>query len=129
MKSNQAVQLAVATLIVVMSTNAWSQSGQTASAPANAPGASATAASGAVAPANGKKADRALRRKVYAAIGKQKEISAGNISVTAKNGAVTLNGSVTDASQIDKVVEITKGVPGVTSVTNKLTVQKPFGGM
>ena len=39
------------------------------------------------------------------------------------------NGSVTDASQIDKVVEIAKGVPGVTSVTNKLAVKKPFGGM
>jgi hypothetical protein len=26
-------------------------------------------------------------------------------------------------------VEIAKGVPGVTSVTSKLSVQKPFGGM
>jgi osmotically-inducible protein OsmY len=86
-------------------------------------------ASSAAAPATGRKADRALRRKVYAAIGKQKDISAGNISVTAKDGAITLNGSVTDASQVDKVAEIAKGVPGVTSVTNKLTVKKPFGGM
>jgi osmotically-inducible protein OsmY len=66
---------------------------------------------------------------VYAAIGKHKEISAGNISVTAKGGAVTLSGTVTDASQIAQVAEVAKGVPGVISVTNKLTVQKPLGGM
>jgi osmotically-inducible protein OsmY len=66
---------------------------------------------------------------VYAAIGKHKEISAGNIGITARNGAVTLNGTVTDASQVNQVAEIAKGVPGVTSVTNKLTVQKPLGGM
>ncbi|MEM5439516.1 BON domain-containing protein [Paraburkholderia diazotrophica] len=125
MKSIQVLELAVALSLVAMSIGAWSQPGQTASAP----GASALAASGATAPANGRKADRALRRKIYAAIGTHKEIEAGNISVIAKGGVVTLNGTVEDASQIDKVAEIAKGVPGVTSVTNKLTVKKPFGGM
>jgi osmotically-inducible protein OsmY len=42
---------------------------------------------------------------------------------------VTLSGTVTDASQVGKVAEIAKGVPGVTSVTNKLIVEKPLGGM
>lgn len=129
MKTNKLLELAVTTLIVTASMNAWSQTGGMASAPASAPGASAMAASGTGAPATGRKADRALRRKVYAAIGKHKEISAGNIGVTAKDGAVTLNGTVTDASQVGKVAEIASGVPGVTSVTNKLTVRKPFGGM
>ena len=129
MKILKILELAVATLIVATSLNAWSQTGGMASEPASAPGTSAMAASGTVAPATGRKADRALRRKVYAAIAKHKEISAGNISVRAKDGAVTLNGTVTDASQIDKVAEIARGVPGVTSVTSKLTVQKPFGGM
>ncbi|QCP52484.1 BON domain-containing protein [Trinickia violacea] len=124
MKSIQVIVLGVSTLIVAASMNAGSQTGQTASTP----GASAMAAPGATSPANGKKADRALRRKVYAAIGQHKEISAGNISVIARDGAVTLHGTVTDASQIDEVAEIAKGVPGVTSVINKLTVQKPFGG-
>jgi osmotically-inducible protein OsmY len=104
---------------------AWSQISETASAP----GSSTMAASGSAAPATGRKANRALRRQVYNAIAKNKEISAGNISVIAKDGAVTLSGTVTDASQVGKVAEIAKGVPGVTSVTNKLTVQKPFGGM
>lgn len=125
MNAIQALKLAVATLIVATSMNAWPQ----ASAPASAPMTSAMAASGASSPATGRKADRALRRKVYAAIAKQKEISAGDISVIAKGGAVTLNGTVTDPSQIGKTAEIAKGVPGVTSVTNKLTVKKPFGGM
>ncbi|SAL86656.1 transport-associated protein [Caballeronia arvi] len=129
MKHIRILELAVATLIVATSMNAWSQTSETPGAPASAPGASAMTASGTVAPATGRKANRALRRKVYAAIGKQKEISAGDISVIAKDGAVTLNGSVTDASQIDKVADIARGVSGVTSVTNKLTVRKPFGGM
>jgi osmotically-inducible protein OsmY len=124
MKTKKILELAVATLIVATSMNAWSQTSETASAP----DASAMAASG-TAPATGRKANRVLRRKVYAAIGKHKEINAGNIGVTAKDGAVTLNGTVTNASQVGKVAEIANGVPGVTSVTNKLTVQKPFGGM
>ncbi|MGA7777214.1 MAG: BON domain-containing protein, partial [Paraburkholderia sp.] len=86
-------------------------------------------APGSAVPATGRKADRALRRKVYAAIGKHKEISAGDISIIAKDGAVTLHGTVTDASQVGAVAEIARGVDGVTSVTNKLTVRKPLGGM
>ncbi|QCP50269.1 BON domain-containing protein [Trinickia violacea] len=126
MKSIQASALAIATLILTASSTAWSQPGQTASASAGMPAASTS--QGAAAPVSARKADRALRRQVYAAIGKHKEISAGNISVVARGGAVTLNGTVTDASQVNEVAEIAKGVPGVTSVTNKLTVQKPFGG-
>ncbi|HEX3382725.1 MAG TPA: BON domain-containing protein [Paraburkholderia sp.] len=128
MKSIQARALAIATLILVASSSAWSQSGQMASAASGTPGAPAMEASAAT-PASARKANRALRRQVYAAIGKHKEISAGNIGITARNGAVTLNGTVTDASQVNQVAEIAKGVPGVTSVTNKLTVQKPLGGM
>jgi hyperosmotically inducible protein len=125
MKSIQARVLAIATLILGASSYAWSQSGQTASPASGAPAMSASAA----APVSPRQANRALRRQVYAAIGKHKEISAGNISVIAKGGAVTLSGTVTDASQVNQVVEIAKGVPGVTSVTNKLTVEKPLGGM
>ncbi len=125
MKSIKTFRLAVGTVIVATSMTAWSQTSE----PAGAPGASAMAASGSAAPATGRKANRALRRQVYNAIAKHKEISAGNISVTAKDGVVTLNGTVTDASQVGKVAEIASGVPGVTSVTNKLTLQKPFGGM
>ena len=128
MKNIQTLGLVACVLIVASSTTVWSQTRQSASAPAGAMSASVTAASEA-APSTESTGNRALRRKVYSAIVKNKEISAGNISVIAKSGAVTLNGTVTDATQIDKVAEIAKGVPGVTSVTNKLTVQKPLGGM
>jgi hyperosmotically inducible periplasmic protein len=128
MKTNKALELAVAAWFAAASTTAWSQTGEAASAPVSAQGASAMAGSGAAAP-TGRKADRALRRNVYAAIGKDKEISAGDISVIAKDGAVTLNGTVTEAAQIGRAEAIARGVPGVTSVTNKLTVKKPFGGM
>ena len=74
-----------------------------------------------------RQANRALRRKVYAALAKHKEIDAGDISITAKGGAVMISGTVPDASQINTVAEVAKGVAGVTSVTNKLTVQRPFG--
>ncbi|MGA7811891.1 BON domain-containing protein [Caballeronia sp.] len=122
MKSIQAFKMAVGVLAVAASMTAWSQPSEPASA-------TATASSGSAAPVTGRKANRALRRQVYSAIAKQKDISAGNISVIAKDGAVTLNGTVTDASQVGKVAEIARGVPGVTSVTNKLAVEKPFGGM
>lgn len=125
MKHTHALAAAIGVFLLATCAGAWSQSGQ----PASAAGPSASTASGAAAPANRKQADRALRRKIYAAIGTHKEISAGNISVTAKDGVVTLNGSVTDAAQIERVQEIVKGVPGVSSVNNKLAVKKPFGGM
>ncbi|HTR10203.1 MAG TPA: BON domain-containing protein [Paraburkholderia sp.] len=120
--------VAIATLVAAASMTAWSQPQGAASVSAGAQAASAMAASGAAAP-TGRQADRALRRKVYAAFGTDKSINAGDISVRAKNGAVTLTGTVTETSQISKVEEIAKGVPGVTSVTNKLSVKKSFGGM
>jgi hyperosmotically inducible periplasmic protein len=125
MNKTKILGLAIATLVASAATSAWSQPQQSASAPA---GAQEAVAPGAVAP-TGKRADRTLRRKVYAAIGKDKAINAGDISVRAKNGAVTLSGSVSDAAQVARVQEIASGVPGVTSVTNKLTVKKSFGGM
>ncbi|WP_321877192.1 BON domain-containing protein [Paraburkholderia bannensis] len=127
MNSIQARTLAVATLLLAASSSAWPQSGQTASVPASLPAASA--AQRTAAPVSARKADHTLRRQVYAAIDKHKEISAGNISVVARSGAVTLSGTVMNASQINEVAEIAKGVPGVSSVTNNLTVQKPFGGV
>jgi hyperosmotically inducible protein len=115
---------AVFLLTVTMSMNGWSQTSEPASAPVQA----AVTASGGMPASSGRKADRVLRRKVYAAIARHKEINAGDISVTAKNGVVTLNGTAADASQVREIAEIAGGVPDATSVINKLTVQKPLGG-
>lgn len=71
----------------------------------------ATAASGTMTITEIRKANRALRRKVYAAIVRHKEINAGDISVVAKSGTVALYGTVVDGSQIDKVAEIARASP------------------
>ncbi|MEX3934383.1 BON domain-containing protein [Paraburkholderia phymatum] len=123
MKANWALGIAGGVLIASASVHAWAQAGAS-----TASNGTAIAASGSMSAKDIRKADRALRRKVYSAIVTHKAINAGNISVIAKSGAVTLDGTVVDASQIDKVSEIARGVPGVTSVTNRLTVKKPFGG-
>jgi hyperosmotically inducible protein len=124
MKAISTLRLACAVLVALASMHAWSQTSETTAAS----NGSAMAASGAATAKTTRQANRALRRKVYAAIVKHKEIDAGNISVVAKDGAVTLNGTVADASQVDEVTEIAKGVAGVMSVTSRLTVRKPFGG-
>ncbi|MEX3968929.1 BON domain-containing protein, partial [Paraburkholderia sp. EG286B] len=120
MKRNWALGIAGGVLIASASVHVWAQAG--ASEASAASNGTAVAASGSTTAKDIRKADRTLRRKVYSAIVTHREINAGNISVIAKGGAVTLDGTVVDASQIDKVSEIAKGVPGVTSVTNKLTV-------
>jgi hyperosmotically inducible protein len=124
MKAMSAFRLACGALVALASTYAWSQNGKTS---VESNGAAMTASGTTTAKAT-RQANRALRRKVYAAIVKHKEIDAGNISAIAKDGAVTLDGTVADAAQTDKVTEIAKGVPGVMSVTNRLIVKKPFGG-
>lgn len=123
MNVTKALKRACAALIVIASVNAWAQAtGAGASA-----GSPATVASGGAASKPSKQANRALRKSVYAALAKDPSIDAGNISVTAKDGAVTLAGTVAEAAQIEKAAALTKGVSGVVSVKNKLTVQRPFG--
>ncbi|QCP52633.1 BON domain-containing protein [Trinickia violacea] len=126
MKIIKAFRLAGAGLIALTCAHTWAQGSETGAGAAS--NQAAVAASGGMSAKDARKANRALRRQVYAAIVKHKEINAGDISVIAKGSAVTLDGTVTDASQIDKVAEIAKGVPGVASVTNQLTVRKSFGG-
>ncbi|NIE87293.1 MULTISPECIES: BON domain-containing protein [unclassified Burkholderia] len=89
------------------------------------------AAAGASTPAAAKAAKKAARKDnrklgyaVRKAISKAGGIDVSNITVRSKGGAISLQGSVPDASQIDKAGEAAKGVAGVTSVDNKLTVQQ-----
>ncbi|CAG4886711.1 BON domain-containing protein [Paraburkholderia gardini] len=124
MKTVPALRLSCGVLFALASIHAWSQTSETGAAATG----SAMAASGAMPAKATRQANRALRRKVYAAIVKYKEIDAGKISVIAKDGAVTLDGTVVDESQIDKVTAIAKSVTGVVSVTSRLAVRKPFGG-
>jgi osmotically-inducible protein OsmY len=120
MSAPKTLRLTCAALVVLACVNAGAQPGATSATPAasTTPGAAASDAS--------KQSNRALRRAVYAAFAKDKSIDAGSIGVSARNGAVTLTGTVDEASQIDKAAVLAKSVPGVVSVQNKLTVRRAF---
>lgn len=113
--------MSISALLGGVCPGAWAQGG------ASSGESSGAAAAPASTPKEIRKANRALSRKVYAALAKHKEIDAGSISIVARGGAVTINGTVSEASQIDTVVETAKAVPGVKSVTNRLSVQRPIG--
>jgi osmotically-inducible protein OsmY len=66
-------------------------------------------------------ANRQLSRKVSQAISKA-GIPTSKISVIAKQGKVTLTGSVPDPAQVAQAGEVAKNVAGVVSVEDKLTV-------
>ena len=127
MKIQRSPKAGMAAMMLVVSLTvapvAWSQSSGATEALAG-PVASA---SGSTTIKSDRKANRALQKQIYAAIAKHKEIDAGSISAKADNGAVSINGTVLEASQIDKVTEIAKSVPGVTSVTTRLSVKRPLG--
>ncbi|MGF6261195.1 hyperosmotically inducible protein [Paraburkholderia youngii] len=125
MKTSRALKIAVGLLVGSTYIHVWAQASESEALSVSK--GTVTEAAGGMSATSNLKANFLLRRKVYAAIARHKEINAGNISVVVKRGAVTLDGTVADASQIGEATEIAKGVPGVTSVTNRLTVKKPFG--
>jgi hyperosmotically inducible periplasmic protein len=125
MKTKKTFKLGCGALIMAICASAaapaLSQPGDVASAGAQ------TSASGVTTAKSARQANRALQKRIYAAIAQDREIDAGSISIKANGGAVAINGSVTDAAQIDKVTAIVQAVQGVTSVTTKLSVQRPLG--
>ena len=70
-----------------------------------------------------KQANRALSKKVLGTLSKG-GIKTSGVHVIAKGGAVVLEGSVPDPTQIEKAGELAKGVQGVTSVKNSLILKE-----
>jgi len=68
------------------------------------------------------KADRALARAVRGALSKAQGLNVSNIFVKARSGAVTLSGTVDNGDQITQAEQVARTVPGVNSVSNKLTL-------
>ena len=66
--------------------------------------------------------NRQLSKAVRHALDSTKGLNAGNIAVLVKGGAVSLVGTVVDAAQIQVASNVTKGVPNVTAVDNRLIV-------
>ncbi len=89
MKTMNGVRVALGVAIAAVSIGAWAQGGASAGA---STGTAASVSGGLTAKA-ARQANRALRRKVYAALAKHKEIDAGDIGITAKGGAVTISAS------------------------------------
>ena len=114
MKASQAIKAISGALIVVASLNAYAQSSDAMAAPAMtaAPSAKSVRAS-----------NRALQRKVLKALARAKGLTADNITVRARDGAVTLEGRVSEQAQSDIATQTAQGVAGVTSVKNALEIR------
>jgi hyperosmotically inducible protein len=69
-------------------------------------------------------ANRQLAKTVRRTLVKVKGLDSGNIVVVAKGSTVLLGGSVPDASQIALAVSSAKGVKGVGTVNNSLSVKQ-----
>ena len=120
MKAIQVFKLAAATALVAASLHAYAQgdaaSGATAAAEQQAAPSKAQSK-------QAKAANRALSRKVRTALAKDKKIDVARITVRARDGAIVLQGSVPEQSQIEHATEVATGVQGVTSVKNSLTLR------
>jgi hypothetical protein len=109
---------------------------QTNPAPAGGDTGTMPAAPAAASPAHGhmhmhsheSKAQRTANRKLgYAvrrAIGRVQGVDVSRLIVRSRDGDITLLGSMPDQSQVDKAAEAAKGVAGVKSVTNDLSVHQ-----
>ena len=67
--------------------------------------------------------DTAITTKVKAAIFNEPTLKSAEINVETFKGTVQLSGFVSSAANIDKAVEIARGVKGVTSVSNNMRVK------
>jgi hyperosmotically inducible periplasmic protein len=72
--------------------------------------------------------DRKLGRDVRRALSRTQGFNVSNVFVRARGGAVTLTGTVPEGPQIQQAADVARGVPGVTSVTNRLTLGVQGGG-
>jgi hyperosmotically inducible periplasmic protein len=70
-------------------------------------------------------ADRALQRRVGAALARAPELNATRLLVRARDGNVTLAGSVTDTGQAERAAAVARQVDGVVSVSNQLRIDGP----
>lgn len=68
--------------------------------------------------------NRLLSRAVRHSLTKTKTLNASGITVLARGGKVTLDGSVPDASQIELAANAASATHGVTQVDNRLIVRE-----
>ena len=67
--------------------------------------------------------DSVITTKVKAAIFKEPSLKSTEINVETFKGTVQLSGFVSSQADIDKAVQVARGVQGVTSVRNDMRVK------
>lgn len=70
-------------------------------------------------------ANQELARKVSAALAGDETLAGEKISVSARRGAIALHGTVFSADAVNRALQLAAGVPGVTSVVSRLSVEFP----
>jgi hyperosmotically inducible periplasmic protein len=113
MKPMQRFGITLACVIAMVSGGAFAQGPAAASKSA--------ASTPSAAPAT-RAANRQLARNVRRALTKAGDIQMETVTVRAKNGVVTLSGSVPEDGQIGRAGDLAKQVQGVVSVRNRLIV-------
>ncbi|MGE8163736.1 BON domain-containing protein [Paraburkholderia sp. NPDC080076] len=106
-------------LLLATATIAHAQSGGSAATTANV-----SAPVAAASPVNAKAqraANRQLAKNVRQALSRTKTLNIVNVTVRAKQGVVTLQGSMPDNNQIEQAAKVASAVSGVASVRNDLT--------
>lgn len=117
MKGIRVIAVTGTLFAAIVTTSAYAQpASMTASAPAAQAVASATASAS-------KASNRALAKRVRRTLAKTSGMVLTNISVRAKDGAVTLVGSVPSAELVGQAAQVAASVDGVSSVTNRLSVR------
>ncbi|MGF6572893.1 BON domain-containing protein [Paraburkholderia fungorum] len=72
--------------------------------------------------------DRKLGRDVRRALSRTQGFNVSNVFVRARAGVVTLTGTVPEGGQIQQAGDVAKGVAGVKSVNNRITLGVQGGG-
>ncbi|HEX3635691.1 MAG TPA: BON domain-containing protein [Paraburkholderia sp.] len=112
MKACNVVNLLVVAGCVPLTSNVYAQASN-AMPMASSPAASSRKAT---------PADKQLAHDVRKALSKAPNFNVSNVFVKVRGGVVTLSGSVPDGPQIQQAAEVAKDVPGVTSVSNHLSL-------
>jgi hyperosmotically inducible protein len=118
--------------IILTSLNAYSQASGTEGSSGASTAAAASHANATPSDAKSKKkaervANRTLQNDVRRALSRTKGISMADVTVQARDGEVTLRGSMQNQAQVDQAGEVAKGVKGVTAVRNQVRVLSTMG--
>lgn len=68
--------------------------------------------------------DDIVTAQVKTALLADADVKSGDIAVKTRKGAVQLSGFVNNPGQIDRALEVTRGIKGVKSVDNQMSLKK-----